>query len=161
MFSTCATSPVENKEESPIPLDFHSNSVTDFLDLMHSQPMSGKWRWKRSEALLALIDKYDCPSMRSTVLLQLYDYPQQGTWRLFAIASHADRRGLARTAIANFPNNMETHKFSVLTLSLQRASEVRLDYMLGLLQATQRASTRGKVDWKRAAELFEPLKQTP
>ena len=153
MLETCGSPLSTDKRDKPVLIDHTSAAVVDFLDLMYLGDIKGTCTWKRCETLLSIIDRYDAPKLGGLVTLRLFEVVAEAPWRVFAVASQMGNTALAKVAIAKFPPQLPASAGALQVTSITN-SMVRLNYLLGLVNAIQTVKGNG---WKTIAEYFTPL----
>ena len=130
------------------------------LDLMQDGDSALLNRWDVCKGVLGLVERYDCEGITPVVLLRLEGLVDKAPWEIFALASHMENLALARKAICAFdhlPGYPRQRLDFVRTLPMCEARQVRLDYLLGLIQRLGDAGRDGRaIDWQRIARGYIP-----
>lgn len=152
MLETCGKPLPTGKQGQPILINYKTEAVVDFLNLIYTGRINGRNTWKRFEMLLSLIDQYDAPKLKCLAVQGLFEVLPQARFEVFAMASQMGNVPLAKMAIAHFLPNLQLRKFADLICNPM--CEVRLDFLVGLLRAAETANIEGVFVWTKAADTF-------
>lgn len=156
MLETCGSPLSTDKRDKPVPIDHTSETVIDFLDLIHFGTIKGRYTWKRCQTLLSIIDQFDAPKLKSLAVQPLFEVLPEYPFNIFAMASQSGNVPLAKMAIAHFPIDMKRH--GALEMTSKTVCDIRLDFLVGLLSGVPYGTNGATCDWKKVAHSFELAK---
>ena len=133
----------------PIKIPYSSKIIKIYLDLAHLHNRPPSMVWAIREPLLHLCEHLGSKGVSERALYLLHGAVEKDPWQVFALASHKNNLGLARSALRTLDTLKEEGNVvvpSIEGIGPHLASQVTLPYLLGIYVAALKAKDKVKVN---------------
>lgn len=130
----------------PIKIPYSSKIIKAYLDLAHLRNRPPQMVWTMREPLLSLCDYLGSKGVSERALIFLHGAIEKDPWQIFALASHKNNLGLAKSALRSLDSVKENGGIviGIEGIGPTLAGMITLPYLLGIYVAALKAKDKVK-----------------